>query len=377
MKGYARVLAAISLFLFILTATVALTLVNIRLFLLSPETYSQAFKLEGVYDEIPAIAADQLRYSMSFNPCFKNPELCEKEGTQDNSLGGLSRYLVNVPAQVWESVISVLIDASWVEDQIEAVLGQFFSILMEEAPSDAIVISLEDIKNRIEGNTAYQAIVDVMSTQPECTVDQITALIQALTSEDFNDAIVRCNPPMEVLQLVEPYVRSGLEEIVGMLPSRVVIEIPPELNSPRGSTATILSIFRGLFRYAPWIAAFWLLALSIFIVRDLRSWLGWWGIGLFMTGFSTLAIGLTLGQLVGWSQDRIDLSQTASDFSPTLMSAAMRVADNIMNDFSLRLLTQAGILLGVGLLMIIIRMIARPGSNGQIGTRLIGPRSSF
>ena len=378
MKGCARVLATISLFLFILTATIALILINVRLHLLSPQTYTQALDLEGVYDELPALAADQLRYSMSFNPCLEDSELCSGEDPPNNSEeegSGLPGYFTNLPEQVWEGVISGFIDASWVEDQIETVLDQAFSILTEETPNDVIAISLEGIKDRIQGETGFQAIEDVIQAQPACTLDQLNALTQALTSNGLNDAIVQCNPPQELMNLVEPYIRSALGEVVGMLPSSVELEIPSELTSPRGNTATILSIARGAFKFAPWIALFWLFSIAVFIVRDLRSWLGWWGTGLFMTGFCALAFGLTLEPIMEWSLGRMILSQGTTCLSPTLIDTALRVANNLMNSFSLRLMTQAGILLGVGLLMLIIRLISRSGSNGQIGTRLTEPRS--
>jgi hypothetical protein len=379
MKGCARVLATISLLLFIVTATVALTLINVRLYLLSPETYSQALNLEGIYDELPTIAGDQLRYSLSLNPCLEDPEVCEGEGLSDipeDGGAGPPGYFKNLPEQVWEGVITALIDASWVEDQIEDVLSQIFAFLVEETPSDAIVISLEGIKDRIDGEAAYQAIVNVMSAQPACTAEQIAALTHTFASDGLNGAMIQCNPPQEVMILVEPFVRLGLEDVVGMLPSHVGVEIPPELYTPGGSPATILSIARGVFGFAPWMALFWLLAVSVFAVRDLRSWLGWWGTGLFMLGICTLAIGLSLRPLMAWSLDRVILSRGVIGLSPILLNAALRVAALIMSKFSLRLLTQAGILLGLGMLMLIFRLITRTSSVGQIGAQLKEPRSN-
>lgn len=378
MKGCARVLATISLFLFVLTATLAIILINVRQHLLSPQTYSQALDLEGVYDELPALVADQLRYSISFNPCLEDSELCDGGGPPENSEeggSGFPGYFVAFPEQVWEGVISALIETSWMEDQIEAVLDQVFSILTEETPSDVIAISLEGINDRMQGETGFQVIIDVINTQPACTSDQLNVLTQAFTSDGLIDAMIQCKPPQELMNLVEPKIRSALGEIVGMLPSSVEFEIPTEITSPRRSAATILSIARGAFKFAPWIALFWLFAISVFVVRDLRSWLGWWGTGLFMTGFCTLAFGLTLEPIIEWSLGRMILSQGVTAFSPTLIDTALRVANNIRYSFSLRLMTQAGILLGVGLLMLIIRLMLRSGSNGQIGTRLTEPRS--
>lgn len=379
MKGCARILAAICLVLFIVSAVIALLLVNIRFHLLSPETYSQAFSDAGVYEKLPGLAADQLLYGMAFNPCLADPSQCEGEGTEAGTPGvgegGPPGYFSNLPEDVWGSILSDLIDPSWLEAQTESVMEQVFSILTEGSTQESIVLSLVEIKDRVRGEGGYRAVLNAIQAQPDCTLEQMLEITEAFASQGLSDSVLICRPSEDVMALVEPYVRSGLAEVVETLPASVEIDIPAELRVANSGAATALSIARAAFQFAPWIALFWLLAVTVFAVRDVRSWLGWWGSGLFMTGLVTGIMGAVIGPVLGWSLDRYLLSQGPSDFSPAVMTIALDVVDSIVSGYSGRVIPQAGLILGIGLLMLIFRLLTKPRNQGQIGQSLTEPRS--
>jgi hypothetical protein len=56
------------------------------------------------------------------------------------------------------------------------------------------------------------------------------------------------------------------------------------------------------------------------------------------------------------------------------MDIALDVFNRVIGSFSSRVLTQAGIILAIGLLMLIVRLFTRRPSNGQIGAQLTEPR---
>ena len=378
MKGCARFLAAICLALFVVSAVIALLLVNIRSYFLSPETFSQAFGDAGVYEELPEIAADQLLYGMTFNPCLEDPALCEGEGAGTRSIGdqgGMPSYFANLPEGVWESILTELIDPSWLEEQTESILEQVFSILTEESPTDAIVISMVDLKDRIHGDGGYQAVLNALQAQPDCTVEQMQVLTQAFASQGLSDTVLNCRPPADVMTSIEPYIRSGLFEVGATLPDNVEIEIPAELRIANSDAVSALSIARAAFRYAPWIALFWLLAVTVFVVRDVGSWLGWWGPGLFMAGLAAMLMGAAFDPLLSWSLDRLMLSQGPIVIPTAMMELALKVVDRMVTGFSNRMLAQAGLMLGIGLLMLIVRFITGPRSRDPFGAPLTEPRS--
>jgi hypothetical protein len=177
------------------------------------------------------------------------------------------------------------------------------------------------------------------------------------------------------MDLVEPYVRSGLSEVSSSLPSIMEVDIPAELRTAGSGAATALAVARATFQYAPWIALFWLLWVTVFAVRDLRSWLRWWGDGLFLTGLSLLVIGFAAGPFFTWSVERMIDSRGISGFSPNVLALVLDVFNLVVDGFSQRLLVQAGIILGIGVLMLIVRLFTRRPSNGQVGTQLSEPRA--
>jgi hypothetical protein len=377
MKGCAKFLAAICLLLFILSATLTLLFVNVRLYLLTEGIYIRALREAGVFEKLPAIVADQLRYGMKYNPCLEDPSLCEGEGAPEGfnqGQGGPPSYFANLPEEAWEEVLRTMVDPAWVESQVETVLNQVFSLLTEEHAQSAIAISMNEIKDRIGGGEGYQAVVEVIDAQPGCTPDQLLDLTEAIAHEGLSDIIVQCRPPGDLMNQVEPYIRFGLMEVVGELPSIIEIDIPGQMMASDRGVTTILSILRATFRFAPWITSFWLMAVTVIAVRDLRSWLGWWGTGLFTTGLSGLVVGFALGPFLGWSVDRFLVSQGPGGVSPMVMDIALDVFNRVIGSFSSRVLTQAGIILAIGLLMLIVRLFTRRPSNGQIGAQLTEPR---
>ena len=76
----------------------------------------------------------------------------------------------------WETVISALVDPLWLEEQTEAVLGQIFGLFIGEGIPNSIAISLQEIKDRVDSDAGYEAIIDVMQAQPDCTLEQVAAV---------------------------------------------------------------------------------------------------------------------------------------------------------------------------------------------------------
>ncbi len=374
MKGCTRSLATLSLILLILSAVVALFLVNMRLFLFSPEVYASALSDEGVYDRLPAIVADQLGYSLTYNPCEEDPSVCEGEGPVEAGTGGPPAYFANLPEGAWESILSELIDPGWLQDQTESVLDQLFGILTGETSSDAIILSFTEVRDRIKGDAGVTAVLSVIEAQPPCTTEQLNELGQIVLEAGTSDIVLNCNPPDDVIREIEPYIHSSLEEVAGSLPTRIEIRIPETLRDAGSGAATLLSIAQAAVRYAPWVALFWLLAVSVFGVRDLRSWLGWWGTGFLMIGLSELLTALVVPPMLGWNIDRFLLDRGTSGFSPETIELVYGIFQRIVNGFLVRVMAQSGVILAIGLVMLIARMFTRPPSRGEVGRRLVEPR---
>jgi hypothetical protein len=379
MRGCARFIAFVGLLLFVISAVSSVLLLNARDYLLSPETYTQGLREAQVYDQLPAALADQMRYGNSNNPCLEDPDLCGDEAgsetIEDNSLEGMPRYFSSLPDEVWEAVIVQLLDPSWLEAQGSSVLDQIFTLLTEGPRDQQIFISFTGIKERVKSEAGYKAVLEVLQAQPDCSSDQLLELIQSITSGAINEVELFCNPGEADSGLVEAYIRAGLSQISGTIPPFIELDLPQAFRDAGSPAATALAVLRVIFQYAPWMALFWLLWMTVFAVRDVRSWLRWWGDGFFITGLSLLIIGFAAGPFWRWSTEQMIIARGATGFAPKMLTLVLDVFNIIVEGFSQRILTQAGVILGLGLLLLLLRLFTASRPTGEIGTKLKEPRS--
>ncbi|MEJ2010777.1 MAG: hypothetical protein P8X64_00965 [Anaerolineales bacterium] len=60
--------------LFLLSAPVSLIMWNVDNYLLAPDPYLQALEDEDFATRLPSIAAEQIYYSLTYNPCLEDPQ---------------------------------------------------------------------------------------------------------------------------------------------------------------------------------------------------------------------------------------------------------------------------------------------------------------
>src|SRR3990172_12217307 len=78
----AQLLAGVFSLLFVAATVLVLTLISVDRALLNADTYKRALAQQGIYERIPALAAEQLGALETFiaNPCAENPLTCRIDG---------------------------------------------------------------------------------------------------------------------------------------------------------------------------------------------------------------------------------------------------------------------------------------------------------
>ena len=78
----AQLLAGVFSVLFVVTAVLVMLLISVDRALLNADTYKRALAENGIYERMPALAAEQLGAMEVFlsNPCADNPLICRIDG---------------------------------------------------------------------------------------------------------------------------------------------------------------------------------------------------------------------------------------------------------------------------------------------------------
>lgn len=266
-----RILAGICAFLFVVSGFVAILLVNVERKTFSSETYKQAFKQQGLYDDAAGLFTGAV---MTY-------------AQESGSMLGLVSVLDRAELEV---VISALLPPAELEAVTDEFLDSVFAYLNMQ--SDSVTLSLRPIKQNLIGEGGGRAISQILQAQPDCTAEQL--LQMGMDALSANQGMSLCKPPEEFMGLVTPLAEAQLQVVSRSLPDDLPViaagqgeDFRPRLNKVR--TVMKLSLLLPL--------AF-LLAITFLVVRSLADWLKWWGIPILVTGIlvtltAMLAVPLT------------------------------------------------------------------------------------
>lgn len=397
---FARFIAAIFAILFVITAVLALLLFNVERQLFNPNLYKRALTEQQIYKHLPGIIGELMTTSMSYNPCAQNPLVCEdisaelracytqrlgeerytaltsgqdqpteadeKEAIQpcldkygaptengNEDQGGPPAFMQNLTAADWEAIIEALAPPELLQALTENVLDQVFAYLNGETAT--VKISLLKLKERITGQAGQDALQQLMAAQPPCTEEQLVQIAAgALGGEG---GMVFCNPPEEILAIMLPELQSQLGSLATKIPDEAVIIKP--YTGPLGATpgggplsadplTTIRYVRLGL-RWSPLLPFAFLLLVTLFGVRSLKSWLRWWGIPIFFAGGIALVLGIALLPAMNWAWNAFVITKIPPFLSADIGRIGHGLASFILQGLSKQIIIQTTILIIIGL----------------------------
>jgi len=217
--------------------------------------------------------------------------------------------------------------------------------------SSSAAISLLPLKTQLVGPSGMNVVLQILSLQPPCTVEQLTQMaLGALGGQ-----IALCNPPPEAVNLMTPFLQSQLQTMTALLPNEVTF-IPGTLSGTPQDPRLQLNRIRSLIKWTPILPVLMLFALTIFAVRSLRDWLTWWGWPFMIAGASSVLIGLVGAPLVGWILQLLIQGQGTIPIPPVLISSIAETTSEVAQEILLPVMIQGALLGFLGLGMAILGM---------------------
>jgi hypothetical protein len=343
----ARFFASIFSILFVITTILALLLTTINRQMFNANLYKNALAEQNIYERFPSTLGIILTSSISFNPCAGNPMACEDispelkacyeqavgneryitlAGGQDQptdaeqariqacldqydspaqtaTLGGsgggnwMPSFLQNLTAENWQAILTILLPPDNLQTMTESTLDQMFAYLNGE--TDTVTVPLDKLKERLTDPAGIDLIMQLINSQPPCTEQVLEQLVQ-MVSGTSNGGMVLCKPPEVLVPIVVLLLQEQLNAVATQLPDKAtIIKPPPPGTIPPGTSPfgadplTTVRIIRLMMRLSPLLPLAFLLLVTLFAVRSIKSWMRWWGIPIFVSGTVALSVGIS------------------------------------------------------------------------------------
>ncbi len=323
-----KIIAGVFAFLFVLTALLSILFVTMGSRLFNPSLYKNALLDQQAYENLPEIIGDMIVASVTYDPCAGNPIRCEQMAPElaacylqelggerfaqltsgeaeplaaehlliqacfeqfgirlddPDQAGGIPVFLRNLTARNWATVIQRLLPPGELQGMIEPLLDDTFAYL--EGDAGQVRLSLVNFKERLAGATGDEVLLELITSQPDCT-DMLMSLISGeLPLEELGV----CNPPELLLPFVVTSARTVLDEALATIPDEVVI-LPAKSQAAagdgpfNGDPVRALRLLRLVLFLSPLVPLGFLGLLTLFGVRSLKGWLRWWGVPFTITG---------------------------------------------------------------------------------------------
>jgi hypothetical protein len=327
-QDFLKTIAAFCAVLFILAGVPVLILFNIERQAFEAATYKQAFEDQHLYERMPSLLAATLSATLSQN-------------------AGMVPFLRELTPDEWVGTISTLLPPEELRAMTDQTLDSTFDYL--NFRSNTIVISLLPVKARLAGEGGVNVVRQFLTTQPACTVEQLTQMALGLMGGN----IILCNPPEEALGLLEPFIQSQLQAINSTFPNEISLVPGTEAGTPNDPRLGLQFVRSGL-EFAPFFVFLLLLLIAVLAVRTVRDLMVWWGWPLLAVGLISGIIGLAGSPLIGWILQLLIQTQVAAILPPVLASSIAETASAVASQMLFPVMLQGFGIAVVGLGMLIL-----------------------
>jgi hypothetical protein len=319
--------------LVVATGLVSMLLFNLDQKAFIADTYQQAFANERFYQRLPTIIARGLVASPQKNK--------------------LPRAMQGLTVENWENFINAMLPPDTLQAMGEDALDSLVEYL--NGKSDTAGISLVPLKESMAGDAGTQAVMDLMNTQPDCTLSQIAQMTVAFLSESD---ILLCNPPEDALPLITPIISAQLQFASEVIPDQAIIA-RANANSQDQDSRNQLRVLRLFMRLSPLVPFGLLLTLSLLAVRSLRDWLGWWGVPITITGVLAILTSLLGAPFVGFLLLRFLIRSDSVSLPPAFIDSGSQLASAIVEQLLRPTLLQGLFLAGLGILLVAVAILTK------------------
>lgn len=327
MRELEKILGALCSVMLIVTGVLVLLFLNIERKVFVSSTYKQAFEDQQLYQRMPALISTALQTSIAQNP---------------NSFP----FLKELSPEEWQSTIASLLPPEEMRALADSTLDSTFDYV--NGKSNSVVLSLTPIKVQLAGPSGANVVKEFLKSQPACTADQLTQMGLGLLGGN----IALCNPPEQMMNLVEPLIASQMQTLTTAFPDQVTLVSGTDSHSPNDPRYK-LHIVRSAIRFSPFLVILLLLALTLFAVRSFRDLLVWWGIPFLMIGVVTALIALIGSPIVGWMLQFLIETRGAAFVPPVLVSSIAETTSAVARQILNPVAIQSIFIAVIGLMMLV------------------------
>lgn len=351
MRGCLRLLAGLLAFLFVITAVLALFVVNLAQIVTDRGTMKEALDLGPLVVET--------------GPLLLVEAIQEEAGARGVAVADIDTAALQDAARE-------IAPPEWTDAQIDTAVDALFNYLetgnMDEA---TLEIDVSPIVERLRGEAGRRAIRAVLQGLPACTGSQANF---DLAMEKLE--IPACLPPgssvEEATQIVQEAVDDALDENPDLLneAGRVQFEVFEEAQRTGAGQAQLEQFQRTFMRVKQWGWLLWLLPLGLLLlitllaVRSVRDWGHWWGWPLAVTAVVALllAFGIPAIMTLLLRMAPIAPPEIGSFTLPT-EQMARRLLQPLVSLWQRRIFIQAGGMFVLGSFLIIVGFVAGAGNR--------------
>jgi len=290
MDSLKKIIGIIFAILFISTAVPALIFFNFDRRAFTAETYQKAFANANFYNKLPVALANAMLST----------------STDTSKLPVVMR---GMSQQAWEAFFRAMLPPETLKVMGDDMLNSTFAYLNMQ--TNSVQLSLVPLKTSMVSDTGVQAVFTLLNNQPDCTLEQMAQMAMELLN---NGQVQFCKPPAKLIPMLTPAIQGQMQVATLAVPDQLTLISAPSENDPRQK----LKIARLAMRLSPIFPLGFLLLMTIFTVNSLKSWLGWWGIPLTITGILASLISLGGAPIFGAILQRI-LNNRLPAFLPTIL----------------------------------------------------------
>ncbi|MBN2548659.1 MAG: hypothetical protein JXB15_05860, partial [Anaerolineales bacterium] len=321
---------------FVILVCLALPFLNTSERILDSEVYKKALQDENVYTRFPDLFAEQMALSQT-------------------ALGKEARIDFRGVTQAdWKLIATELVTPEWMQKQVESLIDEIFKATEKDAAAPTLKISLQEVTQRLSGDSGFRIYKQVIDTKEKCSLDDFFSMLDWM--EDPNKGMLRiCKiPPMltDIAAFIGEYdngdalIKDLLKELPEALPKEVSLSefftLPME---DVGKTVDTLKLIGGVCLFLALLA---LLATFISPMgRSLKGWLILWGLPLAAAGVVCLLLSfLTPSILSG-----VITGGFKGSIAPGVMDVIKKMVSAVVKPSATSLAVQAGLMLVAGLVM--------------------------
>jgi hypothetical protein len=360
-----KLIAGILVLAFIVSAFASIFLFAFNSRLFDPNFYLNAFNEVNFFDQMPALAASQIKYTMGVNPCITDPSSCDGNGSGDQA--GPPSYFQALSEKDWELLLEGLLPPEWFETQVLSITGGLFAGIEQGYGDIEVIISLKDLKEELSGEAGVEAIVQLLDNQPICSKDDLLEMTRVLQGKQQPGGdFLNCRPPDDFIENYTPQLEVLLRRSLRDVPDEVdlssgLLSIAGSSKDPSielfGTQIPILAFvkwIRWLITITPLACLFLLIIIALFGVYSYKGLSGWWGYPLAISGLMGLTVSLLVGPVVNFITNSFLRDRDFFGLSPALIESGSDLAVEVISSLFIQVRNFSLIVIGMGLTVIIM-----------------------